>query len=155
MGRRIIGEEIFEIRKLSHQLVPLVEKAPDFEGVIRSLIANINQKHEHQFILKLDKILSQELSRDMQTGIYRILQEQLANIMKHAEAKNIWISLVRKADTIVLRIKDDGKGFDPSQKRRGIGLENINRRALLMNGKMTVKSKLWAGCELIVSVQQN
>lgn len=153
--RALIGEAIFEIRKLSHQLVPLVEKAPDFEGVIRSLIANINQKHEHKFKLKLDKILSQELSKDMQTGIYRILQEQLANIMKHAEAKNIWISLVRKAGTIVLRIKDDGKGFDPSQKRRGIGLENINRRALLMNGKMTVKSKLGAGCELIVSVQQN
>lgn len=83
-------------------------------------------------------------------GIYRIIQEQFNNILKHADAQKIIIRLVQDKKKTVLSIKDDGVGFDTGKKAKGVGLMNIKTRASLFNGEMMVISSPGNGCELKV-----
>lgn len=86
--------------------------------------------------------------------IFRIVQEQVGNIIKHARAKTIILKLIRDTEKISLTIKDDGIGFDTSLKANGIGLINIRTRSSLFNGEVSIISSPGNGCELIVSFPQ-
>jgi signal transduction histidine kinase len=69
------------------------------------------------------------IPENQKLSLFRIVQEQLNNIIKHSGAKNVSIKLFSKADEFVLAVSDDGKGFDPACLRKGIGILNINNRA--------------------------
>lgn len=84
--------------------------------------------------------------------IYRITQEQLNNIFKHAQASNIIITLQQRQDMLRLSIKDDGIEFDPAKKRNGVGLQNITSRAELLTGTVLIKSRPGTGFELIIDL---
>lgn len=152
--RSFIGEAIFEIRRLSHQLAPVVDNAIDFDEVIRNLVDNINHNGKLTIRLYIDE-LKGSLSKNLQTAVYRILQEQFSNIIKHADAKTVIVSLKQIDADIVLKIQDDGKGFDTTKEKSGIGLENIKRRAQIFAGTMIVKSKPGKGCEMIVTMKNS
>jgi signal transduction histidine kinase len=62
----------------------------------------------------------------------------------------VWLTIYREGDEIILIIKDDGKGFDPSEKTNGVGLMNIKTRASLFNGELTVITAPGGGCEIKV-----
>jgi signal transduction histidine kinase len=86
----------------------------------------------------------------MKVMIYRIIQEQLNNILKYAGATHVTISLGHEKSSTVLVVNDDGSGFDTALKTHGIGLMNIKTRASLFNGKVSVNSSPGYGCELKV-----
>jgi two-component system, NarL family, sensor kinase len=72
--------------------------------------------------------------------IFRIAQEALNNIIKHAEAKTISVMLVFMPDKIVLNIKDDGLGFNPKEATKSLGLHNMEQRAKLIGARFSVQS---------------
>src|SRR5262249_45385032 len=78
--------------------------------------------------------------------IYRIVQEQLTNILKYADASKINITIKEHGKKVMLIISDNGKGFDPATKRRGIGFNNIINRADVFNGKVDIDSSPGNGC---------
>jgi signal transduction histidine kinase len=84
--------------------------------------------------------------------MYRILQEQLRNIVKYAYASRINVSLKVESNILVFQIEDDGVGFDYQLVKRGIGLANIRRRTELFSGKMEIISKVNKGCKLLVEI---
>ena len=90
------------------------------------------------------------ISKKLKLTIFRIVQEQLNNIIKHASALHIKISIIKNDDTICLRIKDDGIGFDVTKKRNGVGLKNIISRSEVNNGKVSIQSKPSEGCILTI-----
>jgi signal transduction histidine kinase len=96
------------------------------------------------------KIEDASVSSDLKLTIYRIVQEQLNNIIKYAKAKTVYIKVLQGKATIYLSIKDDGVGFDSSQRSKGVGLMNIRTRAALYNGRVTIVSEPGKGCELNV-----
>ena len=79
------------------------------------------------------------------TGIYRIIQEQLHNIFKHAGAKNVNIAFAAIKGSIYITVEDDGKGYDVKQKRKGLGISNITHRVEAFNGKVKIQSKAGEG----------
>lgn len=83
-------------------------------------------------------------------NIYRIVQEQFSNIIKHAHAKNVKVTLHEEGGTLTLEIVDDGVGFDVSQKDGGIGFSNILYRAEAYNGRLFIDSGFNKGCSLRV-----
>lgn len=89
---------------------------------------------------------------DLKLNIYRILQEQTNNIMKHAEAVNVSITLETKSNVIYVEVKDDGKGFKVNKKSEGIGLANIVNRAESFNGKVLIQSAPGKGCKLELTI---
>jgi signal transduction histidine kinase len=84
--------------------------------------------------------------------LFRIVQEQMKNIVKYSKAKKVLIALNIDKDRVRLEIKDDGEGFDPKGTRRGIGLSNIYERTRLYNGKAMLTTAPGKGCSIIVSI---
>ncbi|MDE3144364.1 MAG: PAS domain S-box protein [Bacteroidota bacterium] len=146
-----IRNSIDEIRNLSHQLAPSKFKSDNFILSIQQLVKSINKGNNFKVITHFDKIDDANLDSDRQLNLYRILQEQLQNIIKHADASEIQISM-RFNDMLELRIFDNGKGFDPKSKTNGIGLQNIRNRAEIYGGYCEIKSSYQSGCELMVKL---
>ena len=84
--------------------------------------------------------------------LYRIVQEQMNNITKYAQAKEVTIYLTAIDDQILLSIADDGQGFDTSKRNKGIGLKNIQNRIEFYAGSMKIISAPGQGCTLEIAI---
>ncbi len=87
--------------------------------------------------------------------LFRIIQEQVNNIIRHSHATEVHIKLQSDAESIILTIEDNGTGFDPEKARKGMGLNNIASRAALMGGKADIKAAPGEGCILTVELPQS
>ena len=147
----LINNSITEIRNLSHQL-----SAPTLGT--RSLIDSINALIETlQFSTRLKFQFDHTgytecIIMDQKLAVYRILQEQLNNIIKHANASKIWITLSRDNNNIILTVKDNGKGFDTTMKTDGMGINNIISRAKVFDGIVQMEAASGRGCSLAVTI---
>lgn len=147
----ILMSTIEEIRALSKTLV-----APDVNEVsltdsVNELISNITYGRQIKIHFHACH-KSEELPDKLKIALFRIIQEQLHNILKHAEANNVTLQILQNEKTIQLEIQDDGKGFDVTTKRNGIGLSNILSRARCYDGMMKIESSPGAGCTLTVLI---
>jgi signal transduction histidine kinase len=142
-----------EIRNLSHRLAPSIFGNTNLEDIFSELLLNIN--FESQFSTKLNiefDEINYKLSNDLQLNLYRIAQEQLRNIIRHAKASSIQIKLYIERGFLKMEISDNGIGLDESTIKKGIGLANIKRRIELFNGEMQIISAKNNGCNLIAII---
>lgn len=151
-GKGFIADAITEIRRLSHQLAPASFKNVSLEEVFTSLINSMNSSQQFQVDMKFEQFEKELVSEDIQINLYRILQEQLHNIVKYAHPAKVSVRVVVNNNNIELTIIDDGKGFDTSNYQAGIGLKNIKRRANVFDGNFYINSSLGKGCELKVQL---
>jgi two-component system sensor histidine kinase UhpB len=149
--KEILSESIKEIRKLTKGLVPPALDNIGLIPAIEGVLSNVRSVNHIIFDTDFKDFSEEMISEDLKLMIYRIIQEQLNNVVKHAEANNVQISLkIKKHNTIQLLIKDDGIGCDLSIHPNGVGLQNINTRAALHNGVVSLISTPTNGFELIV-----
>lgn len=142
---------INEIRSISKRLsAPTLGKI-SIEDSLTELIESINLTNRVHIDYSITGIRSATINPDLHLAIYRIVQEQLNNILKHADAKHVKIQLFADATkkNVELRIEDDGKGFNPKTKITGIGLANIKSRTEDMKGKVLIESAPGRGFKLI------
>ena len=99
-----------------------------------------------------DDINWERIPNKTKINIYRIVQESMQNIYKHAEANSVKISIQLKNHVILLRIEDDGKGFDVNKSKKGIGIKNINSRVSEIDGTANFDSKINQGTILNITV---
>lgn len=144
-------EAIAELRRLSHQLAPSVEEDTILEDKIEWLIKSLNLDENLSISVHIDEF-KKPLDNNIQLTFYRILQEQLSNIQKYAEASMVEINIRDMNHIIHLQVKDNGNGFNIDTKKEGIGLENIRRRVQMLNGKVEITSLPNKGCEVNVQV---
>jgi PAS domain S-box-containing protein len=144
-----VNEGIHELRRLSHQLAPAMRTPERLPEKINELAGSMNKGGRLQIDVESDAFLNEE-EEELELAIYRIVQEQLTNVVKHAEATRVTIVLREMNDGLLLSIRDDGKGFDPAERAPGIGLENMRRRAVAMGGELKILSAPGKGCELIL-----
>jgi signal transduction histidine kinase len=91
-------------------------------------------------------------------AIYRIAQEALTNVIRHARAKNVFVNLVKKDDKLLLSVEDDGVGFDQDKvmktsKRKGpLGLLIMRERAIQLDGEFTLESQRGKGTHVLVEI---
>ena len=149
-SRRNISMAIEEIRKLSHELITPSLNDLGLVQTIRELIRSIQSVKRMKIRLDVAGLDEDELQPEQKINIYRIIQEQLNNILKHAQANNVDIELYNAQEQVSLRLTDDGKGFDPRIRRKGVGISNIISRAELYNGKVEIESAPGKGCQLVV-----
>jgi PAS domain S-box-containing protein len=90
--------------------------------------------------------------RDVSVNLYRIAQEAVNNSFKHAEASHIVIGLRRRDNALVLFIRDDGAGFQPSKKRRGLGIHLMTYRADILDGKLSIDTQPGRGTTITCEV---
>ena len=104
----------------------------------------------HAYGYELAKSLADKLgNKDVETALYRIVQEGLCNIEKHARATHAVVELKKRDSQVVLRIEDDGSGFDTREAlNKGMGLLGMEERTCLLGGNMTLESKKNRGTEI-------
>ena len=93
------------------------------------------------------------LPAELETSLFRITQEALTNVVKHAEAKNAHVILTCQTRTLMLAVEDDGRGFSPAEaKQGGFGLVGVRERVASLNGALNIESRCGAGTRLTVEV---
>jgi signal transduction histidine kinase len=148
-----IMNAIESIRRISYNLVITQKKDFNLTENLRSFLNHITNTNSFKISARIDEdIHIQDLPCEKKICLYRILQEQLNNIVKYSKAKNVTVQVLKRADHIVLRIADDGIGFDPKTKANGIGLTNVNTRVKEFNGKAGIISAPGKGCTLMVKL---
>ena len=152
-SRTYVRSAIEEIRKLSHRLAPAFYDGIDFKVAFVNLLNNFNVDSQFEVNLQFNIADESVLDNNILLNLYRILQEQLSNIAKYAQATHIEVGITGRDKMIVLRIADNGIGFDSNQdKKGGIGLHNIKKRAELFNGNFIINTSPDHGCELIIEI---
>lgn len=150
-GVQYITMAIEEIRKLSKELVIPQIKEEGLVNSIQSLIEDIHLVNNVRIKFTHD-LESDLLSSSKKITLFRIVQEQLKNIITHSKAKSAEILLQSKQENLELIIKDNGIGFDPKQTHRGIGLSNIYERVSFYDGKVEIETAKGKGCMISVSI---
>jgi signal transduction histidine kinase len=142
---------IEEIRKLSQILVTPLIKHFGLSKAIESLLDDISFVNTLQIDLVADSFFEEDIKYDFKLNVFRIVQEQMNNIIKHAKATHVNIELMRNNHMVYLKIADDGVGFDVSQQRKGIGIYNIMSRSDLYNGIVDIQSSPGNGCGIYIT----
>lgn len=151
----LVEKAMTEIRNLSKSLLPPSLGEVGLMQALHEMVENIKQVNNLNITLHSHISDENHICTKLKLTIFRIVQEQLNNIIKHADAENVSISIDMIDKEIELLIKDDGLGFNTSLKRNGVGLRNISSRAEVNNGKVSIKSNPGEGCELLVKFPEN
>ncbi len=141
---------IEEIRRLSHSLTPPSLSEISLKESIECMMRKIPFVKGEQVKLEITGLDESLLSEGLKVTIYRIIQEQLSNVLKYSNASVIQVHLTQNKYNLTLMIEDNGQGFDVKAKRTGIGLANITSRAELYNGQAIIESSPGAGCTVLV-----
>lgn len=144
---------IDEVRRISNNLMPSVLEVFSIPIAFRNLFSE-TEEHSGLRIHFEAKGNFDDLNKKIKTYIYRLTQEALNNIVKHAEAREVRVSLSRSQDELTLVIRDDGKGFTPETvgKEGGNGIHNMRERASLLQGSISIESAPLKGTTITLIV---
>jgi PAS domain S-box-containing protein len=146
----LLHNSIDEIRKLSNKLIVPEKKFFSLSDNIRHLITDLEAVHPFKIRFTEKDITAKIMDDKTALNIYRIVQEQTNNIVKHSGATQVSIRLSQHAGMITLLIKDNGKGFNTAEKMNGVGIRNIISRAELCDGRAEFESAPGKGFQLKV-----
>jgi PAS domain S-box-containing protein len=150
-----IHNAIHEIRNISRSLVPASIGDLGLIDSLTDLVESVSTTRAIHVEFHPVGDFEDKIKDKVKLMLFRIIQEQVNNVLKHSGAQNLTIELVLEQTErkIGLTITDDGKGFDPSQvSKKGLGLSNITSRADLFGGKVMIRSSPGRGCQLNVQV---
>ena len=149
--RELVVTTLQDVRRLAVELRP---KALDDFGLVSALERLVETFREQTGIqVDLEPRLGEErLSPDVETTLYRITQEALTNVVKHAQAKRVSIVLTRRNGSVAAVIEDDGRGFSADSEDNGLGLLGMRERITLVGGRLDVESSPGSGTTLSIEV---
>lgn len=152
-----IDRIIEDVRRLARDLSPSILEDLGFSAAIRSLFGDFARHSSVKVSLELDDV-DAVLPRDAQIIVYRIFQEALTNIGKHADASHMSVAVRQNGHFVSFAIQDDGKGFDPektgeqSGTERSLGLTAMDERARMLGGALQVSSDPGKGTKIAVQI---
>jgi len=140
-----------EMRTLIFELRP---ESLETEGLVAALMRQVAVlRTRYKLVVKADLATEPDLSLERKQALYRITQESLHNIVKHAHASTINLRLVQQESRVVLEVYDNGRGFDPTGSFSGhLGLQYMRERAAKMGGTLTIESTPGQGTHLRVHI---
>ena len=148
---KLIDHACKEVRRISHDMMPSALADLGLVAAIEDLVDDIRLQQELIFHLDLP-----EENVDVDNGtalhIYRIIQEILQNIVKHAQANIVELTLTKSLDGFHLQIADDGVGFRPEEIKQGLGLSSLRSRVSYLNGSINLDTDRGSGCEYRIMI---
>jgi signal transduction histidine kinase len=141
-----------EIRQLSQSLVPPSLSDIGLIESIEDLCEPLKTSHGYVIEFYHQPFDESRLPDNMRLMLFRIIQEQINNIVRHAETRNVFIGLQALEKIVLLTISDNGKGFSMNSIKRGLGFDNIATRVDLFGGKLKIEASPGKGCSISVSI---
>ena len=144
---------IIETRSIAYRIIPPLLKEFGLVPALKNLCEQIKSSYKINVILQ-EYELKDRLDKNLELTLYRIAQEALNNVVKYAQASEVLIQLIHHANSIVLIIEDNGKGFDATNETKwnGIGLMNIQERVKAFQGSASINSSKDFGTEIMVEI---
>ncbi|HEY4690294.1 MAG TPA: sensor histidine kinase [Anaerolineae bacterium] len=139
-----------EMRALIRELRPTALDGADLSGALMRYVADFGTRYGLSVVVDAPPV--GHLSSSLETALFRIAQEALGNAVRHSAAKQIRLSLRRAGNVIELIVQDDGRGFDLSAHREGLGLHSMRERAESLGGVCEVSSTSGQGSTVRVHV---
>lgn len=155
LGLNFLNKAIEESRNIAHNLMPM--SVEDFGLIysLESLFSSIRKTTKLEISL-YESVGPSRLSRQIETNLFRITQEALNNVIKHARAKQVSVQLIKHPRSLIYSFEDDGTGFDVTTKpemQTGMGLNNIYNRVKSMSGELNIDSKPGYGTIITIELQ--
>jgi PAS domain S-box-containing protein len=145
---------IDEVRNISRSLMPPTLGDLGLIDSINELVDSINRAQTFKANFKHRQLSENTIPENQKLMLFRIIQEQLNNIIKHAKAKAVTVILAQERGALHLTIADDGIGFKTAQVNKGLGLTNIRNRAELFGGKVQITASEGNGCTLEIIIPE-
>lgn len=148
----LVGKAITDLRSLSHLLNTDQIRNEGWIKAVEKLVSDLDRSGKYQTHLQVEEGLPL-LGEDRPIILFRMIQEVINNIIRHAEATEITLRAVQKNGKIILAIKDNGKGFEKSHiGEGGTGLHNLQSRARMIGAKLDIKSQPGKGTSVVISL---
>lgn len=145
-------EDVYaDVRLISHNLLPVELETQGLEAALQTLTEKLNVNTKTRFYLVANGI-TQRIDPKIEYQLYSIALELVNNVLKHAQARQVWISISQNEALINLTVSDDGIGMLKAEKATGVGLRNISARAEALHGTWKVDSKPDIGTKVTVEV---
>lgn len=143
-----------DIREISHNLNrEKSELINNFVAIVTNLFEEQKKTFSTKFIAHIDPTIKWDsIDNIIKINLYRILQESLQNCNKYANATKIKVEFRKQNDNLVLKINDDGLGFNTNRAKKGIGLQNIKTRTIECEGTLEIKSKKDEGTSITIII---
>ena len=138
----MLDKSILELRRVAHNMMPEALVKFGLDTALQDFCNSINQSGAVTIRYQSFDIDDSSIPQSSASVVYRVIQELINNILKHAAAKNALVQLVRKNDALSITVEDDGKGFDKNilQNSNGIGYLNLQNRVSYLNGTLDVET---------------
>jgi two-component system sensor histidine kinase UhpB len=150
-AKQAVRRALDEVRRISRELRPEMLEHLGLVSALTELTTTFGRisgiRVERQFDTSLPKLPS-----DTELAIYRIAQESLTNVARHSQASRVTIALESSRDSVLLRVADDGRGFDTSKPDEHGGLRSMRERALLVDGVLAIRKAPGGGVEVRLEV---
>ncbi len=149
--REMLDGTILSVRRISTELRPRILDDLDLAEAVCWQVEELTKRSNLQAVCNLP---AAELVREdtLATALFRIVQEALTNVARHADANHLEVSFVRDGDELVLSVRDSGNGFVHDENGSGIGLVSMRERAIAVDGKFTIVSAPGHGTTIEVRV---
>jgi PAS domain S-box-containing protein len=145
--RAALNTCISSVRRMASEMRPIALDDLGFSAALQSLCQDLSERSAMPIALDLDPRLDID-NRDMGIALYRIVQEALTNVLRHAHAHHVWVTLRRDGDDAELSVQDDGVGLTQDQPRNGIGLVSMRERVLALGGEFDIHNRTLGGTEV-------
>jgi two-component system NarL family sensor kinase len=147
----LIDEACIEVRRISHNMMPHALSLSGLKGAVEDIVANLKEEG-YKVTLELGDLPEMETTREVM--VYRLLQEIISNIRKHAESKSVLIQLLAHNGELNLLIEDNGKGFDYNSalEKGGLGLKSINSRVQFLDGQIDWDTQEGQGTSVSIKI---
>jgi len=142
------------LHRLAADLRPASLDHLGLEAALRQYVRSIGSKFGLVVRFKARGMTSQRLPSAVETGLYRVVQEAMTNVVRHAQATRVDVLAEREGERVLVMVEDDGIGFDPEATRRGeqLGLLGLQERAEALGGTLILESAPGAGATVVVEV---
>jgi PAS domain S-box-containing protein len=150
-----VQKAIDELRNISHNLTPSNLKMNGIAAALKALAEKLHIPDSFEVKLTIREINEKKLTQSFQLAVYRMVQEKINNILKHASATKVTINLCEADDNLILTVTDNGKGFDHLTIKKGLGITNIFNRAENLGGSAEIITSPGNGCTWNVKIPVN
>ena len=143
----MLDRSIQEVRQLSHDMRPVVLDDIGLEPALHSLMDDLTESSDIHVKRRI-RLPEERLPDAIEMTLYRLVQESITNVRKHAKATQVTLKISHTPDSVTVEMEDNGCGFEPEEDPSGIGLMNMRERVELIGGRFSVSSHKRKGTQV-------
>ena len=150
----MLDKSISELRRVAHNMMPEALLKFGLDTALQDFCSNIKQSGAVQLVYQSFEMKDDTIPQSKASIIYRLVQELVNNILKHAKATNALVQIIRKENTISITVEDNGIGFDTNilQHNNGIGYNNMQNRVAYLSGSMDIQASEGNGTSVNIEI---